>query len=186
MTEPDAIAGLADLAAAALSPTAPPGLQEETEQAVRRAWPRAVERVVAGQLAERLADGQPLGQVLADVAGRTLDTHLSRPKAALAFPTATEWLEQYLLPNYVRRPGTHRWCAQWWAHPEAVTRIEALWQSWESLRWDGPTGLAVWWKDYCDPHMAVLLSPEGPFFDCARGHTMPAPFPADPRPPEQD
>jgi hypothetical protein len=81
----------------------------------------------------------------------------------------------------VRRPGTHRWCAKWWAHPEAVPQIEALWRAWKALRWDGPTGLAVWWKDYCDPHMAVLLSPDGPFFDCACGQ-LPSPLLAEPCP----
>lgn len=193
MTGPDAITGLASLASAMLSPTVPDNLDEETAQAVRRAWPHAVEQIVAKQLADRTGPEQPLGQALAAAAEQALDAYLSGQGSApaLEFPSSAAWLEQYLLPHYVRRSGTHRWCPQWWAHPEAVARIEALWRAWEGLRWDGSTGMAVWWSDYCDPHMNVLLSLEGPFHACARGHTMPEPFttvpiPEDPAPAAQD
>jgi hypothetical protein len=181
--QPATFTGLADLAASVLSPTTPPGLQEDADQAARRAWPRAVEDVATNQLAQRLAEGQPLGPVVAEAVERASDALLSRQQGAeLDYPNSAAWLEQYLLPSYVRRPNENRWCPTWWEHPEALTRIEALWRSWEALRWDGPTGMAVWWRDYADPHMRVLLSSDGPFFDCARGHTVPTPFTVDPPP----
>ncbi len=116
---------------------------------------------------------------LADLAATVLsptERADSPDEVELAYPNSAQWLERYLLPNYVRRPVENRWCPTWWEHAEALTRIEALWRSWEALRWDGPTGMAVWWRDYCDPHMRVLLSADGPFFDCVRGHTLPTPF----------
>ncbi|WP_306914878.1 MULTISPECIES: DUF4913 domain-containing protein [unclassified Arthrobacter] len=54
----------------------------------------------------------------------------------------------------------------WYFHPEAVSRVEALWRAWEHLRLDGATGISVWFKDHADHHMSVLLD-LGP---CLHGH----------------
>jgi hypothetical protein len=54
-----------------------------------------------------------------------------------------------------------RWCLEWYFHPEAVSRVEALWRAWEHLRLDGATGISVWFKDHADHHMSVLLDPRG-------------------------
>lgn len=58
------------------------------------------------------------------------------------------------------------WCPKWWLHPEALSRLEALWRSWEHLRLDGQTGMSIWWRDHADVHMARLMSAEGPFQGC--------------------
>jgi hypothetical protein len=64
------------------------------------------------------------------------------------------------------------WCPDWWRHPEAVVRLEAMWRSLESLRQDSATGISVWLRDHADVHMAALLSPAGPFRGCSakEGH----------------
>jgi hypothetical protein len=59
-----------------------------------------------------------------------------------------------------------KWCIEWYYHPEAVTRVEALWRAWEPLRLDGATGISVWFKDHADHHMSVLLDSRGPFYKC--------------------
>jgi hypothetical protein len=54
--------------------------------------------------------------------------------------------------------GTDRtWCAEWWRHTEAESRLEALWRSWEYLRVDPNLGISVWMRDHLDHHMAILL-----------------------------
>lgn len=76
-----------------------------------------------------------------------------------------------------------RWCPQWWAHAEALSRLEALWRTWEAARLDPLQGIAVWYRDFCDPRLRVLFSPAGPFAQCtAERHspgrwlpTVPAP-----------
>ena len=53
------------------------------------------------------------------------------------------------------------------------------------MRWEEATGMAVWRRDYTDPHLRVLIDPDGPFFDCdaARNlHTVPAILPLEKRP----
>ena len=84
------------------------------------------------------------------------------------FSTLEEWVEKYLLNLYRRSvDGTAMtWCREWWRHPEAYLRLDALWRAWEYLRQQPATGMAVWMRDYCDPHMAVLLSESGPFKGC--------------------
>lgn len=86
------------------------------------------------------------------------------------YPSVAEWVADFLAVAYareVRVNGAHRhWCSQWWRHPEALDRLEALWRAWEALRRDPTTGPATWWKDYADPLMTVLLSRDGPFGQC--------------------
>ncbi|NMM17173.1 MAG: DUF4913 domain-containing protein [Cellulomonas sp.] len=54
------------------------------------------------------------------------------------------------------------WCPQWWKDAEGTYRLEALWRAWEHVRLDPATGSSVWLRDHADPHMAVLLSSDGP------------------------
>lgn len=100
----------------------------------------------------------------------------------LVYQSAEEFLHEHLLPLYNRiiDPRNGKWCRQWFLHPEAVSRVEALWRAWEHFRLDPATGMSVWWRDHADPHMAVLLSQKGPFHPCNNGrHHTPEPFESD-------
>ena len=81
----------------------------------------------------------------------------------------------------VRTGGPVTWCASWWAHPEAVLRLTALWRAWEALRLEPATGMSNWWTLHFDPHMRLLLDAErGPFACCTRGQHQegkPGPLP---------
>ena len=104
----------------------------------------------------------------------------------LYFSTLPQFVEQLLVPMYRRSLGanTLTWCAEWWRHPEAIVRLEALWRSWEHLRLDPATGMSVWLRDHLDHHIAVLLSSDGPFKGCKpdqHGERL-KPFPVAPPP----
>ena len=81
-----------------------------------------------------------------------------------------EWFRHF----YKRRVGTPtcKWRDDWWNCPEAEYRLTALWRSWEKARYDPADGIAVWWRDYADPTMGMLMSPTGPF---AESHTTSTP-----------
>lgn len=98
------------------------------------------------------------------------------------FDTSEQFLIHQLLPLYIRiiDSRNNTWCRQWFRHPEALSRVDALWRAWEHLRLDGKTGMSVWWKDHADPQMAVLLSRKGPFYECdLNRHKEPDPMPCD-------
>ena len=84
------------------------------------------------------------------------------------FASVEQFVTGYLLPLYRRAVSGNdtTWCAEWWRHPEAIVRLEALWRAWEYLRLDPATGMSVWLRDHCDFHMRVLLSADGPFKGC--------------------
>jgi hypothetical protein len=86
-------------------------------------------------------------------------------RPTLYYGSVDEFVREYLRHVYRRRiDGRNRvWAARWWEHDEAVIRLEALWRAWEHLRQDPATGMSVWWRDHADHHMAMLMSPEGPF-----------------------
>lgn len=65
------------------------------------------------------------------------------------------------------------WCPEWWRHPEAVVRLDAVWRAFESLRTDPATGISVWLRDHVDVHLPQLMNPKGPFRGCTAkdGHS---------------
>jgi hypothetical protein len=79
-----------------------------------------------------------------------------------------DWVTEHFLPIY-RRPlgGEYRWCPQWWRHAEAITRLTALWQSWEAMRLQPGTGTANWLRDHLDHQLPILLGRSGPFAQCS-------------------
>lgn len=101
------------------------------------------------------------------------------------YPDVEEWVHQHFLPMY-RRPigGEFRWCRQWWRHAEAITRLTALWQSWEAMRLQPGTGMANWLRDHLDHQLPLLLGRSGPFAQCSPDeHVEPRIAPADEPPP---
>jgi len=80
------------------------------------------------------------------------------------------WVNLVVVPNYGREvTGAAPWCAQWWAHPEAVARLHAAWLAWQGLtdpQTGGVTGPSVWHRDHLDPALLHLRSPQGPFSAC--------------------
>src|SRR5271166_1685206 len=101
------------------------------------------------------------------------------------YPSVEHWVTRHFLPMY-RRPlgGEFRWCPQWWRHAEAITRLTALWQSWEAMRLQPGTGTASWLRDHLDHQLPVLLGRSGPFAQCSEDeHIDPRIAAADPPPP---
>lgn len=83
----------------------------------------------------------------------------------LYYGSVDEFVREFLVPTFRRKISErgNRWDPEWWRHPEAVLRLEALWRSWEHLRLDPATGMSVWLRDHLDHHLAVLMSSGGPF-----------------------
>ena len=91
------------------------------------------------------------------------------------YPDVAAFLTEWFAPNYRRYIDdgrTRTWCPEWYEHPEAVARLDAMWMAWEQLRTETAMGSSKWWLDHADRHMAVLLNVNGPFMGCTitRGH----------------
>jgi Domain of unknown function (DUF4913) len=82
------------------------------------------------------------------------------------FDNVEEWLTERFVPMY-RRPlgGEFRWCAQWFLHAEAISRLTALWRSWETLRLEPAVGMAEWYQ-HLDHHLQIIMGARGPFYQC--------------------
>lgn len=126
-----------------------------------------------GQLAAKLPPRPGAAPAPAAQPPDSADAAPAEPR--LFFGSVDEFVREKLRYVYVRRvgpSGSHRWAAEWWKYPEAISRLDALWRAWEALRLEPTFGMSVWWRDHADHHMAVLLSPEGPFAD-ARDRSEP-------------
>lgn len=91
----------------------------------------------------------------------------------LRYSCTHDWVYGWL--TAMTRKPLMRWCDQWDQHDEAVVRLTALWQSWETARANpDPQVMSRWILEHLDKHMAVLTSVDGPFTECGRqGHTLP-------------
>ncbi len=100
------------------------------------------------------------------------------------FASLEAWVTELFAPTYARPTNpTVRWCAEWWDHAEAISRLEALWRTWEIARLDELRGMATWYRDFLDPQLAVLLGPTGPFLQCTPDRHSPVkPLPTSPAP----
>ena len=96
-------------------------------------------------------------------------------------PDVQTWVEHVYAPTYIRKiTQTQRWCPSWWAHPEAIVRLTALWRTWEAARAsEDDTAMADWVRAYLDAINPVLLAADaGPFASCAPDrHSEQAPMP---------
>lgn len=83
------------------------------------------------------------------------------------YDSLPSFVHQFLLPNWRRQLGRGQWCRVWWEHSEAILRLEALWDAFESLRLEPGTGTSVFLRDHLDPHMRSLTDRETtPFYKC--------------------
>lgn len=86
----------------------------------------------------------------------------------LFFGSVDEFVREFVRHVFRRAVGEagrseYRWSARWWESAEAVIRLEAMWRTWEHHRLDPATGISTWLRDHADYHLAVLMSPTGPF-----------------------
>jgi hypothetical protein len=106
-----------------------------------------------------------------------------------AFPDLLAFVDHHLAPMVCRRVDSDhlRWCAQWWRHPEALERLGAVWNAWETCRLQGGAAMSWWWVHSFDPNFAVLSDPRrGPFEACSEEihRDKLRTLPDDPLPPE--
>jgi len=89
------------------------------------------------------------------------------------FECAADWVNTWMVSMTARTFPA--WCEQWWLHPEAEIRIDAMWRTWELARiHPNPITMSTWLLQHFDTHIAALSDSEGPFTQCGRHHhTLP-------------
>ncbi|MFD4356816.1 DUF4913 domain-containing protein [Nocardia sp. NPDC058518] len=148
-----------------------PALRELFSGLYDRAIAQALDHSDNADIARQLSD-------VADAAAAQWVKELRKPDGGptdkLIFDNLEQFCTQFFFELYARDTtysNAIKWCCDWWAHPEAQVRLEAIWRAWEQLRRDGGTGMSTFMRDHADHHMAKLFDPEGPFKYCsADGH----------------
>lgn len=113
-------------------------------------------------------DGAGLASAGVTVAEQTDAPADDQPKQEPVYTSVEDWVIDYFLAMFRRTlGGEFRWCAQWWRHGEAISRLRSLWHSWEVLRLRPGTGIATWYRDYLDHQLPILMGARGPFYQCS-------------------
>ncbi|WP_330766996.1 DUF4913 domain-containing protein [Rhodococcus sp. M8-35] len=106
------------------------------------------------------------------------------------FKNVIEFVEGYFVPVIRRRisdnDGGLSWDPRWWAYPEVVARLTALYQAWEEARAsDSMSAMSAWWIQHLEPHLRIILDGDtGPMANAKADRSFmgwPA-MPADPVP----
>jgi hypothetical protein len=135
-------------------------------------------RVLAQDVQDLRAGVAQLSAELGDLAAAVAPPSEVEAESAANIPVGYEslidWVDRYFLPTFRRQPsGDIRWCDAWPDHPEAITRLSALWKAWEALARDLEFGMANWLTSYLDPQLTALLSRSGPFAQCTTARHVP-------------
>ncbi len=82
-----------------------------------------------------------------------------------------EWVENVLLPTLTSGGKGTVWCLEWREHPDAVTRLAAIWDAWTHMLTEEDAMLHSFLRDVLDHHMPMLVAAErGTFRRCNYGH----------------
>ena len=81
------------------------------------------------------------------------------------------WVQDILEP---RLDPSFRWCPKWYDHPEAVTRLWAMFNSWRQVTAeDDADTYARWMVDVFDRQWDALTRKNGPFANCTQERHSP-------------
>lgn len=99
------------------------------------------------------------------ISGGAPEPELSEAEATQAF---VMWVE-LMIHDLESVPDENQyWCTEWWRHPEAVSRLSALYEAYGEAETEHT--LSSWWTQHWDSHARILLAQAGPFRQCQRGH----------------
>ena len=106
---------------------------------------------------------------MADLGGWDGDQAQTEELPARRYETLDEFVGDFLVSAlWIDLTGQSRiWCPEWWRHPGAIMRLDALHRSFEALRQDPGTGMSTWILHHADPHMVALTNPQGVFKGCS-------------------
>lgn len=124
-----------------------------------------VDELDDSDLTIQLAPGDRAGSA---TEAAVLAAQRAEEKLEPAYLDVESWVTEHFAPMYARPlGGEFRWCPRWWEHAEAISRLEALWRSWETLRGDAGLGMATWYRDHLDSQLTILIGNRGPFALCS-------------------
>lgn len=124
-----------------------------------------VSQAEATSIAARKEAADALAQAQAAAAAQANDLEGFEP----LYPSLPAWVEHHFTQTYPWRVSEHtRWCVQWWDHPEAIVRLNVLWQLWELARVEqDPAAMGSWLRDWLDRLLPPLTAVTGPFCRCS-------------------
>lgn len=100
-----------------------------------------------------------------DTTGVGATSELSEAEATQAF---VMWVE-VMIHDLESVPDENQyWCSEWWRHPEAVSRLSALYEAYGEA--EAEHTLSSWWTQHWDSHARILFTAGGPFKNCQRSH----------------
>lgn len=111
-------------------------------------------------------------------------TEKNQEQQSPLFSNVYEFVDKLILPLYgLPKTLKPNWSDKWWAHPEAVIRLEALWLRFEALRREEPvTFMETFLRIHADYHMDRLMYPQGVFSQCRKEDVPASPLPSSPIP----
>lgn len=155
------------------------------EQLATLAVSDALKEIVVGEVAgriEELMGQEEFTEKLEKIINEKFEEAVTpAEKIEPKYKSVVEFVDDFIRPMWATtRNGqdTANWSKQWYLHPEAVSRLSALWRIYEIHRGRDPENfLEGFLRVHADYHMRYLMSEESVFAQCSTTDTPSVPLP---------
>lgn len=162
-------------------------IKEDIAEVLRREVKTVINRHVDAKVnagVEEIASSETLEESVARLVEENL--YLVRaelkgePPEGPQFPDLIDFVTKFICPVYGTAEGARpNWTEEWHTHPEANTRLMALWDCFEMMRLNNrKTFLEPFLRTHCDYHMSQLMKPGGVFEACKTRNSPSVPLPS--------
>lgn len=156
-------------------------IEKLANDAVRESLSEVVTEMVSERMSELLGD-EVFTEKLETLVNEKLDEAITpADKVEPRYKSVIEFVDGFIRPMWATTRNdqdTANWSKQWYLHPEAVARLNALWRIYEIQRGRDPENfLEEFLRVHADYHMRFLMAEESVFSRCSSTDTPSVPLP---------
>lgn len=156
-------------------------IEQLTTDAVREGLQDIINEVVAEKLSELMGD-EGFTDKLEKITNDQFEKAVTpAEKIEPKYKSIFEFVDEFIRPMWATtRSGQDKvnWSKQWYSHPEAMSRLSALWRIYEVQRQRDPQNfLEGFLRVHADYHMRHLMAERSVFSECTSTDTPSVPLP---------
>lgn len=156
-------------------------IEELTTDAVRESLQNIIREAVAEKLEEMLGDEQFTEKIEKITNDKFEEVTTPAEKIEPKYKSVIEFVDDFVRPMWATTRNDQdnaNWSKQWYKHPEAVSRLSALWRIYEVQRGRDPQNfLEGFLRVHADYHMRQLMAEGSVFSRCSSTDSPSVPLP---------
>ena len=156
-------------------------IEQLATDAVREVLTEVVNEEVASRMSELMGDEQFTEKIETVTTEKFEQAVTPAEKIEPKYKSVIDFVDGFIRPMWATtRSGQDKvnWSKEWYRHPEAVSRLSALWRIYEIQRGRDPENfLEGFLRVHADYHMRHLMAEDSVFSQCTSTDTPSVPLP---------